>query len=75
MTLVSTKPLIETSTSSISGVKRLVRNSDNPTVTLCRCQKPGSLNFLETSGSVQAFNGTALALPLLTVIFKTQFVV
>jgi len=41
-----------------------VRKADNLLPSCAVVTKSGSLNFLETSGPVQARNGTALPLPL-----------
>ena len=42
------------------GIRRTVRKADNLPPSCAVVTKSGSLNFLETSGSVQACNGTAL---------------
>jgi len=41
-----------------------VRKADNLTTILCRWHESGNRNFLETSGQIQACNGTDLPLPL-----------
>ena len=64
MALGSTQPLTEMSTRSISlGVKRPVRKADNLPPSCAVVTKSGNLNFLETSGPLQACNGIALPLP------------
>ena len=42
---------------------RPVRKADNPTLSCAVVMKSGNLNFLETSGPLQACNGTDLPLP------------
>ena len=63
MALGSTQPLTEMSTRSISWGKggRCVRLTTLPP-SCAVVTKSGNLNFLETSGPVQACNGTALLL-------------
>ena len=41
------------------GVKAAVRKADNPTTFCAIVMKSGNLNLLETSGPLQACNGTA----------------
>jgi len=62
MALEYTQPLTEMSTRTISwGLRRPVRKADNLTTFMCRMSwNPGSFNFLESSGPVQACNGIAL---------------
>ena len=62
-----TQPLTEMSTRSISWGKggRCVRLTTLPPS--CDVMQSGNLNFLETSGPLQACNGTALHLYLLNV--------
>ena len=67
MALRSTQPVTEMITGSISwGVKsgRYVRLTTLPP-SCAVVMKSGSLKFLEPSGPVQAYNGTALPLLLL----------
>jgi hypothetical protein len=61
MALGSTRPLTEMSTRSISWGKdgRCVRLTTLPP-SCAVVTKSGNLNFLETSGPLQASNGTAL---------------
>ena len=37
-----------------------MRKADNLTTILCRVMKSGNINFLESSGTLQACNGTVL---------------
>ena len=61
MALGWTQPLTEMSTRSIPwGVKA----ADNLTPSCAVVMKSGNRNFLETSGPLQACNGTALPSPL-----------
>ena len=61
MALGSNQPLTEMSTRGISwGKKRPVLKADNLSTILCRCHESRNLNFLEPSGPLQAYNGTAL---------------
>jgi len=61
MALGSSQPLTEMSTRSISwGSRRPVRKADNLPPSCTVVMKSGSFNFLETSGPVQACNGTDL---------------
>jgi hypothetical protein len=64
MALGSTQPLTEMSTRSISWGKggRCVRLTNLPP-SCAVVKKSGNLNFLETSGPLQACNGAALPLP------------
>jgi len=66
MALGSTQPLKEMSTRSISWGKggRCVRLTTLPPS--CVVMKSGNLNLLEPSGSLQACNGTALPLPVVS---------
>ena len=65
MALGSTQPVTEISTRSTSwGQRRPVRKADNLPPSRTAVTKSGNLNFLETSGPVQARNGTALPLPM-----------
>jgi len=61
MALVSTQPLTEMSTRSISGGKggRCIRLTTLPPC--CVVMKSGKLNFLEPSGPLLACNGTDAA--------------
>ena len=66
MALGSTQPLTEMSTRSISWGKRWpVRKADNLPPSWVVVTKSGRLKFLELSGPVQAYNGTAVPLPIL----------
>jgi len=61
MALGSTQPLTEMNTRSISwGQRRPVCKNDNLPPSCAVVTKSGNLNSLETSGPVQACNGTAL---------------
>ena len=61
MALVSTQPLKEMSSSSISwGLRRPVRKADNLPPFCAVVTKSGNLNFLEPSRRVHACNGTDL---------------
>jgi len=61
MALGLTQPLTEMSTRSISwGQRRPVRKADKLPPTCCVVTKSGNVNFLESSGPLQAPNGTAL---------------
>ena len=68
------RPLTEMSTRGISwGQGRLVRGADNLTTLMCSLfRNPGSLNFLEPLGHVQACIGTALPLPYRSFIWLIQ---
>jgi len=65
MALGSTQPLVKMSTRNIPGGKgdRCVRLTTLPP-SCAVVMKSANLNFLETSGPLQACNGTALPLPL-----------
>jgi len=65
MTLESTEPLKEMSTRGISlgKVGQFVRLTTLPP-SCAVVIKSGNLNFLETSGTFRACNGTVLSLPL-----------
>ena len=75
MALGLTQPLTETSTRSIPAGKggRGVRLTTLPP-SCAVVMKSGNLNFLEPSGLVQAFNGTALHLPYDLIITRRCFV-
>jgi hypothetical protein len=67
MALGSTQPLTEMSTRNISWCKggRCVGLTTLPPSCADCLKKCGSLDLLEPSGPVYAYNGTALPLPLL----------
>ena len=70
MALGSAQSLTEMNTRSISwGQRRPVRKADNLPSSWAIVMKSGNLNFLESSGSLQASNGTALPLPLHTTLY------
>jgi len=64
MALGSTQPLTEMGTRIISwGQRRPVRKAENLPPSFAVVTKSGNLNFLEPSGHLWVFNGTAYLLP------------